>query len=147
MQFSLQISICATLLALAIPAASAGDFDVNIRSHQATTPPPSARFELIQSSIVAKWTFRLDKYTGRVWNIVTTKDERNAWEEMQILGAIKLSPPFHSRFQLFTSGIAARHTFLLDTDTGKSWVVVTSTRKAKDGTEYDVNVWQPFADQ
>jgi hypothetical protein len=46
---------------------------------------------------------------------------------------------------LFTSGLAARHTFLLDSDTGKTWVVVVSKRKDKEGNELEVNIWQPFA--
>jgi hypothetical protein len=28
--------------------------------HQHTTPPPNARFEIVQSQIAARWTFRLD---------------------------------------------------------------------------------------
>jgi hypothetical protein len=51
-----------------------------------------------------------------------------------------------ARYQLFTSGLAARHTFLIDTETGRTWVVVTAKRKAQDGSEYEVNSWQPFAD-
>ena len=52
----------------------------------------------------------------------------------------------HPRFQLFTSGVAARYTFLIDTETGKTWVLVTGKKKQPDGTEYEVNSWQPFAE-
>ncbi len=34
--------------------------------HQQTTTPVGARFEIVQSELAAKWTFRLDRFTGRV---------------------------------------------------------------------------------
>ncbi len=48
------------------------------------------------------------------------------------------------RFQLFTSGLAARYTFLIDGDTGKTWQMVTSKVKMPDETEQEINLWQPF---
>lgn len=113
-------------------------------SHQNTSLPSSARFEIIQSSLAAKWTFRLDRYSGRVWQLVKTKDDDNIWEEMPVLDLPKSKTASKPHFQLFTSGLAARHTFLIDNDTGKTWVVVTSTRTDKDGSEYEINLWQPF---
>jgi hypothetical protein len=114
--------------------------------HQNTSPPSAARFEILQSSLAAKWTFRLDRYSGRVWQLVKTNDDDNTWEEMPIVGLAKGQTAAKPRFQLFTSGLAARHTFLIDNDTGKTWLVVTGKRKSKDGTEYEVNIWQPFAE-
>jgi hypothetical protein len=97
--------------------------------HQQTTPPPGARFEILQSQLVARLTFRLDRFTGHVAQLVKTKEDDNAWDEMQVVGLPSIPNPARARFQLFTSGIAARHTFLIDADTGKSWVVVTAKRK------------------
>ena len=37
-----------------------------VSSHQTTTPPSDHRFEIIQSQLAAKWTFRLDRFTGQV---------------------------------------------------------------------------------
>jgi len=105
-------------------------------SHQKTSSIPGARFEILQSPLVARWTFRLDRYTGRVWQLVRTKEDDNTWEEMQVYELVKPQSATRPRFQLFTSGLAARHTFLLDTDTGRTWVVVTGKRNNKDGTEY-----------
>jgi hypothetical protein len=52
--------------------------------------------------------------------------------------------PIRPRFQIFASGLAARHTFLLDTETGSTWTLSAGTRKRPDGTEYEVTVWIPF---
>ena len=43
--------------------AQADDF---LSPHQYTSLPSAARFEILQSSLAAKWTFRLDRYYGRV---------------------------------------------------------------------------------
>lgn len=53
-------------------------------AHQLTFPVPSARFEILQSPLAARWTFRLDRYTGKVWQLVKTKDDDNTWEEMLV---------------------------------------------------------------
>jgi hypothetical protein len=124
----------------------AADVDVSVRSHQLTTSPPSARYELMQSTLAARWTFRLDRYTGRVWQLARSKDDENVWEEMRVFERPTVQAPTRPRFQLFTSGLAARHTFLLDGDTGKTWLVVTGKRKENDGTETEYNAWQPFAE-
>jgi hypothetical protein len=54
-------------------------------SHQQTSSVPGARFEVLQSTLAAKWTFRLDRYTGRVWHLVRTNDDDNVWEEMPVM--------------------------------------------------------------
>ena len=117
------------------------------RPHQQTSPPPNSRFEIIQSPLAAKWTFRLDRYSGQVWQLVKTKDDNNTWEEMSVVDRPKLPTTPKPRFQLFTSGLAARHTFLIDADTGKTWLIVTGKRKNSDGTEYEISLWEPFENQ
>ena len=112
--------------------------------HQQTTPPTNARFEIIQSTLLVKDTFRLDRFTGRTWILVKTKSDDNAWESISILGLSMITKPTRARFQLFTSGIAARHTFLVDTDTGKTWVITISKGTNEDGTKYEENLWLPF---
>ena len=113
--------------------------------HQSTTTPANARFEIVQSELAAKWTFRLDRFTGHVAQLVRTPSDENTWEEMTIVALPEIGSLSRPRFQIFTSGIAARHTFLIDTDTGQTWVIVTSKRKGADGKEYEVSIWQRFA--
>ena len=61
--------------------------------HQTTTQPLDARFEIIQSQLAAKWTFRLDRYTGRVHQLVKTSDGGTAWETMLVEGIPNISSP------------------------------------------------------
>ena len=46
--------------------------------HQQTVAPINARFEIVQSELAAKWTFRLDRFTGRIAQLVQTRDGRVA---------------------------------------------------------------------
>ena len=141
------LAATAIVLALAPQAATrAADLDAAVRSHQATTSPLSARFEIVQSTLAARLTFRLDRFTGRVWELVKTKDDDSAWQETRVLDRPQIQTPTRPRFQIFTSGLAARHTVLLDTDTGKSWMVVNGKQKEADGSETEHRVWQPFAE-
>jgi len=112
--------------------------------HQATTLPAGARFEIVQSELAAKWTFKLDRFTGRVYQLVKTKDGDPAWEETEVIGRSEGSQSTKARYQIFTSGIAARFTFLIDNDTGKTWQLLTSKEQLPGGTEQENHTWQPF---
>jgi hypothetical protein len=61
----------------------------------------------------------------------------HSWELMQVVGLPVLTV-FQPRFQIFTSGIVARHTFLIDTDTGATWMLRSSN------TNKDVALWEKF---
>jgi hypothetical protein len=121
-------SLVSTVVAVAIWASTVTAQQLS-DVHQHSTAPPNARFEIVQSLLAAKWTFRLDRFTGHVAQLVRTKEDDNAWEEMEVTGLPTLHAPARPRFQIFTSGLAVKHTFLIDTDIGKTWVVVTRKRK------------------
>lgn len=104
--------------------------------HQSTKMPSDARFEIIQSPLAVRWTFRLDRYTGHVSQLVKTQDEGFAWEPMLVYELPEVSKPSTPRFVIFTSGLAARFTLLMDFDTGQTWVLRNIGS--------DFHVWQPF---
>jgi hypothetical protein len=114
--------------------------------HQTTTTPSGARYEIMQSEIAAKWTFRLDRFAGRVYQLVKTKTGDYTWEEMEVVDRGTVSQPTRARYQLFASGIAAKFTFLIDADTGKTWLLTTSNETLPDGTEQENNSWEPFSE-
>ena len=112
--------------------------EVNI--HTSTTSGPQSRYEIVQSTLAARWTFRLDKYCGNIGQLVSTKDDGTAWESMIVIGLPKCLQDGKIRYQLFLSGLAARHTFLINTETGKTWIVRSG--KSNEGVEYIG--WFPF---
>jgi hypothetical protein len=120
----------------------AQDYPYNV--HQQTSTPPNARYEIAQSEFAAGVTFRLDRFTGHVSRLGFTKEGNNAWEVTRVIELPVINSPSRPRFQIFTSGIIMRHTLLIDTDTGKTWMVESAKRKNADGTEYGEVVWEPF---
>jgi hypothetical protein len=104
-----------------------------------------ARYEIIQSTIGVWWTFRLDRFTGRVFQLVETSNKQNAWREMRVADLVtNASPEKRVRFQLVTSTIAARETYLIDLDTGKTWSPITLTND--NGKELDT-YWRAFVEK
>jgi len=65
---------------------------------------------------------------------------------MQVVEISHGASPMRAHFQVFTSGLAAKHTFMIDTDTGKTWSLATRKGQNDNGTEYEVNLWQPFVE-
>jgi hypothetical protein len=109
----------------------------------ANRPPDPARFEIIQSPLAVKWTFRLDRFAGKVSQLVQTADKDVAWEEMKVRGLPYVDEHENRiRFEIFTSSIAARHTFLIDLTTGKSWRLTALLDDKEKETD---TVWLPFA--
>jgi hypothetical protein len=72
---------------------------------------------------------RIDRFNGEVDQLfIDTKSSNYFWSSVKMeKSALKY---FHTytdnriHFQVFTSGITAKNTFLMDVDTGKTWVLV-----------------------
>ena len=128
--------LLAVLLCSAIgsKAWAKGDF----KPSAATTIPESSRFEVVQSNLAPKWTFLLDRHEGRVYQLVVTKYGNNAWEGMLVVGSPV--PYKKATYQIFASGLSARFTFLVDTESGNTWTL--SSQKGKTATYF---VWAPFS--
>ena len=100
----------------------------NLRDHERTLAPSTARYEFIQSHIAARNSFRVDKYTGKVYQIVQTKDGDLTWQVIE-----KLKHPADTaidkkvNYQMFTSGMAAKLTFLMNVNTGATWQLTQDT--------------------
>lgn len=108
--------------------------------HQMTTTPANARFEIVHSPLAAKWTFRLDRYTGSIGQLVKTASGGSSWEPMTVVGLPRVESSYGPRFVLLTSGLAARFTFLMDTQSGSTWELTSISK----GSAEPETVWQPF---
>jgi hypothetical protein len=109
--------------------------DPQLVQHQASTPPSDARFEIFQPGPVAKWTFKLDRITGSVERLVSANSGNLVWEKMRVLPHPKAVNSAKPHFQIFASSPPAQSTFLLDTESGATWQIVS-----KDGG----GIWQPI---
>jgi hypothetical protein len=112
--------------------------------HQMSAAPAGARFEIVQSELAARWTFRLDRFCGAVAQLTKTSDGSASWSPMEVEALPQSSTATRARYQLFCSGIAAKFTFLIDTDSGKTWQLVSRKTKLADGTEAEIDSWELF---
>lgn len=106
---------------------SVGCFAQSERQNFVSTSQTGGRFEVIQSPIARRLTFRLDKYTGKVYQYVLSNDDESIWKIvsnpwLQVLHD-KDEKNDYVRFQLFMSGIAVADCFLLDMETGITFML------------------------
>ena len=114
---------------------------LDVKANNATSLPPSARFEIVQSSLLARLTFKLDKIEGKVWQLFEGQGKELGWLTMAVKDLPKIPAGSTSpRFQIFASGMLAGSTFMLDTFTGQVWVVKTFAPPAE-----SVLYWEPMA--
>lgn len=95
-------------------------------AYTSSAVPPGARFQIVQSELGARFTFRLDSWTGTV-SLMTMRDDSSlAWEQMRRL--VNPSPdtqlPGRPNYLLFLSGLGNRYTFLINLNTGATWQIV-----------------------
>jgi|SRR5271165_6036224 len=114
--------------------------DLPIAPHSSSTISGANRYEIVQSHLAAKWTFRFDRFCGFVSQLVKTKSGGMAWEAMPIDKQPTCVMDGKIHYQLFSSSLAVRHTFLMNTDMGTTWVL--TTRVNTDKTES--TVWNLF---
>ncbi|MCR5658699.1 MAG: hypothetical protein K6G25_05185 [Bacteroidales bacterium] len=100
-----------------------------------STQMNNARFEMVQSPIMRKLTFYLDKVEGKVYQLVSTRTGGFSWEEMRIYPK-DTTTYTEPTYQIYMGGIAAADTFLINTKTGRTWVLV----KTSDDSTY----WEEF---
>ncbi len=94
-----------------------------VYSHQFSTVSNNARYEIVQSERGSRYTFKIDKYTGQVFQLVEKKNKDITWESIVLPETFKKEEPTDGEvnFQVFISGIGARYIFLLQIDTGTTW--------------------------
>lgn len=102
-----------------------------------STQMNNARFEVIQSPIARKYTFFLDKVEGKVYQLVQTRTGGDSWEEMTIYPKDNLTYT-EPTYQIFIGGFAAADMFLINTKTGRTWVLV------KENGDDNKTFWEEF---
>ena len=101
--------------------------------HFTTTYPSVGRYEIVSSSVTRANTFKLDRYSGRVFQKVTTGSYEFdvIWEEVTINGhpenTQKLTVYDAPSYQLFLSGRTNKDIFLIDTKKGYTWNLARDT--------------------
>jgi hypothetical protein len=114
-----KLLVCFLMLFCIVPS-FADDVQIPV-----STSTESGRFEFIQSTIARRISFMLDKYTGRVWQMVQISKQG----EIGFAPIPKDIPSTDAKsekinYQLYMSGTALKDCFLLNINTGEVWQLV-----------------------
>ena len=92
------------------------------------TSTEGGRYELVQSEIMRKCFFKLDKYTGDVYQLVKKNDGGKTWQKMDVIGLSYDTIKENTiNFQIFMGGIAASDCFIINIHTGATYILYTDT--------------------
>ena len=90
--------------------------------HAVKTSTEGGRYEIVQSEIARKYTFRLDKYTGDIYQLVLKINGKTTWEKMEVIGlGFDTIKNGIINFQIFMGGIAVSDCFMINIHTGKTY--------------------------
>ena len=93
-------------------------------SHQRSAVPLDARYEIVQSPLVSRAIFKLDKYTGSVAVLTRAADGTFSWQAMlRADHPLDKMVPGKVNYEFFSSGLIASATFLINVNTGATWVL------------------------
>lgn len=110
-----------------------------------STSTESGRFEFIQSTIARRVSLLLDKYTGKVWQMVQISSQGDVG-----FAPIPKDVPSTDvksekiNYQLYLGGTALKDCFLLNINTGEIWQLVEdrdeniSFQKIQTRLDYDI---------
>ena len=98
------------------------------QSAVSTSLGANARYQIVQSELVARITFRVDRVCGAVSQIVATEGGDNLWQAVPIENPPACVADGRIRYQLFTSGLSVRYTYLMNTDNGATWRLVANSQ-------------------
>lgn len=95
--------------------------------NQSTTLSDNSRFEIIQSELAVKLTFKIDKFNGKVYLLVQSGKDLT-WQlmyiEKQDNDVVKEN---QVNYQIFTSGLGIKYTFLMNVNSGITWELAKDT--------------------
>lgn len=101
------------------------------QDYAVSTSQTGGRYEIIQSATLRRYTFKLDKYTGEVYQMTRNKEDRVVWEGIMNIGLSDKYPDHRSNqeitYQLFFSSISPQDCFLLNIKTGVTWQLAYDT--------------------
>lgn len=84
------------------------------------------RYQIVQSSIAARGTYKVDTYEGKVYQLVVDRSNNETWELLKRTGNYDNDNQVSGQrnYEIFLSTIAMRFTYLINLNTGATWQLV-----------------------
>jgi hypothetical protein len=95
--------------------------DATDNYHSVSTSQTGGRYEIIQSDMKRSLFFKLDKFSGDVYQYVKTSGGGYAWQKLYVEGKVFGDLNKSITYQLFLGGIAAADCILLNIETGETY--------------------------
>lgn len=94
-----------------------------------TNSNEGSRFMIVQSPIAVRLTFKLDTYTGDVYQMVIDANGKNLWQHVDrnFTSLPDTRLPETKNYDLFVSTLGMRYTFLINTNSGATWQLTEDT--------------------
>lgn len=97
--------------------------------------PVDARFEILQRPWAHEWTYKLDKFTGKVWVLGQDEHQISVWIEMPVEGREEPNNPKTISYQIYVPHTPSKQSLLLNIKNGNTWRLV-------DGLNGTVGQWK-----
>lgn len=96
----------------------------------------SISFSLL-SPIVVRATFKLDTYSGVVYQLKVDTNGRELWQLLKRTGSTWMDTtyPNTSNYSLFVSSVGLQYTYLFNVNTGLSWILVQDPKTKENSFE------------
>nr|WP_199001864.1 hypothetical protein [Flavobacterium sp. ASV13] len=90
----------------------------------------NGHWEFFMSDVAAKYTFKVDKFTGDVYQFVQKEDKTYTWQFIEKETSNRdIVKQDSINYQLFSSGLGIRFTFLLNINSGLTWQLVRDEKE------------------
>lgn len=104
-----------------------GGYTASGQTHGTSSESPAsanARFVIVQSTDSLRYVFKLDRYSGNIWQAVYDEDGKTVWQEMAIIDLPKPAQPAVPRYQMSLTALGMRNVFLIDNLSGMTWMLL-----------------------
>jgi hypothetical protein len=91
--------------------------------HDRTSAVADGRFEIVQSTLAARLTLRVDRFAGVTYQMMQLPDSTVVWQPMIRLPHREpdVRSANRANYQVFTSGHGLTFTFMINSNTGATW--------------------------
>lgn len=100
--------------------------DESDKNQETSLKTTSPRYQIVQSSLAARGTYKLDTYEGKVYQLVLDGNNNETWQLLKRIGNYSNDNQINGQqnYQIFLSTLAMKFTYLINVNTGATWQLV-----------------------
>jgi len=100
--------------------------DESDKNQETSFKTTSPRYQIVQSSLAARGTYKIDTYEGKVYQLVLDGNNNETWQLLKRIGNNSNDNQINGQqnYQIFLSTLAMKFTYLINVNTGATWQLV-----------------------